>query len=87
MITTTSKNNSFICVEEVCEDTITNCMGGTARVIQQVHPLRKYLQELWVNISLFLEADKWDHNVTLRIGESSHYTMKMHDIEARWRNK
>ena len=86
MITTNSKNDAFICVEELCNDTITNCMECKARVEQQVHPLRRFLHNLWINIRLFLGTDRWDNAVTLQRGDS-HYTMKMKDIESRWRNK
>ena len=84
MITST-KNSSLICVEEVCAEQVSRCLECNAQVVQQVHPLRKYLHDLWISIRLFLEADKWDHIVTLKMGDS-HYTMKMDDIEARWRN-
>ena len=86
MITTTSKNKSFICVEELCDDTISNCMECKAHVEQQVHPIKQYLRDLWINIRLFLGTDRWNNSVTLKMGDS-HYTMKMEDIEARWRNK
>lgn len=86
MITSTSKNNSFLCVKDVCDDQIMSCLECKAHAEQQVHPLKKFLRDLWINIRLFLETDKWDHNVTLKVGDS-HYTMKMDDIEARWRNR
>jgi hypothetical protein len=85
MITTT-KNNSFICAEEICDRQIIGCLKCNAPVEQEVHPVKKYLRALWLNIRLFLETDKWDHNITLKIGDS-HYTMKMEDIESRWRNQ
>jgi hypothetical protein len=55
-------------------------------VEQQVHPLRKVIHTLWINIRHFFETDKWEHIVSLKVGDS-HYMMKMDDIEARWRNK
>ena len=81
---TTSKNNSFTCVEQACENQEMRCPACDLPVEQQVHFLRKYLHDLWINIRLFLETDKWDHGVTLKVGDS-HYTMKMDEIEARWR--
>jgi len=86
MITTNSKKNSFMCVDGICIDQIANCQKCIAHVEQQVHPLRRYLLELWINIRLFLGTDRWDRAVTLQRGDS-HYTMKMEDIESRWRNK
>jgi hypothetical protein len=83
---TTSKNNSYKCVEDLCMDQVTRCQECTAHLEQQVHPLRKYLNNLWIHIRLFLGTDRWDRSVTLERGYS-HYTMKMEDIEARWRNK
>jgi hypothetical protein len=44
------------------------------------------LHELWINVRNFIGADRWDRTVTLQRGDS-HYTMKMEDIEARWRNR
>ncbi len=82
---TTSKNNSFVCVENICEEQIPGCLEEKDHADQQVYLIRKYLHDLWINIRLFLETDKWDHIVTLKMGDS-HYTMKMDDIEARWRN-
>lgn len=86
MITITRKNNSLICLEESCDNQLMRCPESDLPVERPVHPLRKYLHDLWLNIRLFLETDKWDHNVTLKVGDS-HYTMKMDDIEARWRNR
>jgi hypothetical protein len=84
MITSTRKNNSFVCVEQPCDSQVMCRPESDLSVEQQVHPLRKYLHDLWVNIRLFLETDKWEHHVTLKVGDS-HYTMKMDEIEARWR--
>jgi len=86
MVTATSKNNSFICIEEICNEQVTSCQECNAHVEQQVHPLRKVIHTLWINIRLFFETDKWEHIVSLKVGDS-HYMMKMDDIEARWRNK
>ena len=86
MVTATSKNNSFICIEEICNEQVTSCQECDAHVEQQVHPLRKVIHTLWINIRLFLGTDRWDRAVTLQRGDS-HYTMKMEDIESRWRNK
>lgn len=84
MVTTSSKNNSFICVQDVCDDQIVNCAECQANVDQKVQ-LKKHLHDLWINIQLFFETDKWDHDVTLKVGDS-YYMMKMEDIEAKWRN-
>jgi hypothetical protein len=86
MITTTSKNNSFICVEDVCDGRMVSCLECDAHVEQQTHPLKQHLHELWINIRLFLGTDRWNRAVTLQRGDS-HYTMKVEDIEARWRNR
>jgi hypothetical protein len=86
MINTGSKNNSFMCVEDICADQIKSCQKCTAHVEQRVHPLGKYVHDLWISIRLFLGTDRWDHAVTLQRGDS-HYTMKMEEIEARWRNR
>ena len=86
MVTATSKNNSFICIEEICNEQVTSCQECNAHVEQQVHLLRKVIHTLWINIRLFFETDKWEHIVSLKVGDS-HYMMKMDDIEARWRNK
>jgi hypothetical protein len=82
----TSKNNSLICAETFCDDPINRCLECKAHVEQQVHPLKKYLHNFWLNTRLFLGTDRWNRAVTLQRGYS-HYTMKMEDIEARWRNK
>ncbi len=84
MVTTSSKNNSLICAQDVCGDQIVNCAECRANVDQKVQ-LKKYVRDLWMNIRLFFETDKWEHRVTLKVGDS-HYTMKMEDIEDRWRN-
>lgn len=84
MVTTSSKNNSFLCVPEVCDDQIVNCAECRANVDRKVQ-LKESLHELWINIRLFFEKDKWEHQVTLKMGDS-YYTMKEEDIEARWRN-
>jgi hypothetical protein len=86
MITTTSKNNSFNCVEDVCAGQDMSCRECNVPVSEQIHPLRKYLRSLWQNIRLFVEANKWGPIVTLKVGDS-HYMMKMDEIEARWRNQ
>jgi hypothetical protein len=86
MVTATSKNNSFICVEEICNEQVTNCQECRAQAEPQIHPLKKVIHTLWINIRLFFETDKWDHIVTLKVG-ASHYTMKMDEIEKRWRNQ
>jgi hypothetical protein len=86
MITSTSKNNSFICVEDICDHRMIDALECSEQVEPRVHLLKKYLRDLWINIRLFLETDKWEHIVTLKMGDS-HYTMKMDDIEARWRNR
>jgi hypothetical protein len=86
MITSTRKNNTLICMEHPCDNQAVRCPESDLPVEQQARPLRKYLHDLWVNIRLFVEADKWDHQVTLKVGDS-HYTMKMDEIEARWRNR
>jgi len=83
---TTSKNKSFLCVEEICEEQIMHCLECRAQVEKKVHPLKKYLRDLWINIRLFLEANKWEEIVTLKLGDS-HYTMKVDEIEKRWRNQ
>ena len=84
MITSTRKNNSLVCVEQPCDSQVMRYPESDLSVEQPVHPFRKYLHELWVNIRLFFETDKWDHHVTLKVGDS-HYTMRMDEIEARWR--
>ena len=82
---TTSKNNSFVCAREICDNEIQHCMECKAQAEEKAHPLIKYLYELWINIRLFLGTDRWDNSVTLQ-NNYSHYTMKKEDIEARWRN-
>jgi hypothetical protein len=84
MITSPSKNNSF-CVEEICNDPLKGCLQGNAQAEQQIHPLRRYLLALWIHIRLFLETDKWESIVSLRVGDSQ-YIIRMEDIESRWRN-
>jgi len=86
MITTNSKNNSFTCIDEICINQIASCEKCAARAEQQVHPLANFLQAFWINIRLFLGTDRWNNAITLQRGDS-HYTMKMEDIESRWRNK
>lgn len=84
MITSTSKNNSFICVEEICTDSLEGCLQENSHAEGQIHPLRRYLRALWIHIRLFLETDKWEHIVSLRVGDSQ-YMIRMEDIESRWR--
>lgn len=84
MVTTSSKNSSFLCVQDTCDDRIVNCAECHANVDQKVQA-RKFLRDLWINIRLFFDTDKWEHHVTFKVGDS-HYTMKMEDIETRWRN-
>ena len=84
MVTTSSKNNSFICVQDVCDDQIVNCAECHANVDQKAQ-FTASLRKLWINIRLYFEKDKWEHQVTLKLGDS-YYTMKKEDIEARWRN-
>ncbi len=86
MVTTSSKNNSFICVQDVCDDRIVNCAECHANVNENVYPFKKYLHKLWINMRLFFEADKWEHDVPLKVGDS-YYMMKMEDIESRWRDR
>jgi hypothetical protein len=83
---TTSKNNSFQCAREICDEQIQHCMECKALAEEKVHPLKRYLRDLWSNIRLFLGTDRWDKSVTLQMNHS-HYTMKKEDIEARWRNR
>ncbi len=84
MVTTSSKNNSFMCLQDVCDDQIVNCAECPANVDQKAQ-FKKALRDLWSNIHLFFETDKWEHDVTLKVGDS-YYMMKMDDIESRWRN-
>ena len=86
MITSTSKNNSFICVDKICSQQIENCLECCAPVEQQAISLKQYLYDRWSSIRLFLGTDRWERSVTLQRGDS-HYTMKMDEIEARWRNQ
>jgi hypothetical protein len=86
MITNTSKKNSFVCTEDFCSPQSMTTEKCNPRAEKQAHPLRIYLYNLWLNIRHFLGTDRWNRAVTLERGYS-HYTMKMEDIEARWRNK
>ncbi len=86
MITSPSKNNSLICVDEICDRQIEHCLEDSAPVEPRANPLKRNLGGLWLNIRLFFETDKWKHHVTLKVGDS-HYTMRMDEIEARWRNR
>lgn len=81
MVNSSSKNNSFMCAETICE---TRCPECDRDVVENTHPFKKYLHDLRLSIRVFFETDKWEHNVTLKVGDS-HYTMKMEDIESRWR--
>jgi hypothetical protein len=82
MITTSSKNECFLRVNEICEEQILEC--SKYDVNQNVHPFKNFLRALRLNIRLFFETDKWEPTVTLKVGDS-HYTLKMDDIESRWR--
>lgn len=83
MVNTSCQNDSFMCVENIRETRCEECELDTA---ETAHPLKQYLHDLWINIRLFFETDKWEHIVTLKMGDS-HYTIKMEDIESRWRNR
>jgi hypothetical protein len=80
MVSTSSQDNSFICVENICD---AHCQERN--IVATAHPVKKYLRDLLLNIRLFFEMDKWEPTVTLKVGDS-YYTMKMEDIESRWRN-
>ncbi len=86
MITSTSKNNSFICVEDLCMDQGMSCPECADPVEQQGSSIKTFLRDLWFNIRLFVGTDKWGRDATLKVGDS-HYTMRMDEIEARWRNR
>ena len=85
MVTSPSKNQSFICAMDICDDKIASCLECNTNAAENVHPLKKLIHDLWINIRLFFETDKWKPTVTLKVGDS-HYTMKMDDIESRWRD-
>jgi hypothetical protein len=84
MVTTSSKNEAFLCVQDVCDDRIVNCAECHVNVDQKAQ-LKKSLRGLWSHIRLFFETDKWEHDVPFKVGDS-YYMMKMDDIESRWRN-
>jgi hypothetical protein len=86
MITSNSKNNSFICVDKISSQQIEHCLECSAPEERQASALKQYLYDLWSGIRLFLGTDRWGRSVTLQRGDS-HYTMKMDEIEARWRNQ
>jgi hypothetical protein len=86
MITTISKNSSLVCGENLGIDRLMSCQECTEPVEQQVSPLKRFLGDLWLNIRLFVGTDRWGRDVTLKVGDS-HYTMRMDEMEARWRNR
>ena len=85
MITNTSKNNSFMCSEDLCVDQTKNCQMA-ANVVEQQSSIKKYLRELWLNLRLFAGTDRWGRDITLKAGDA-HYTMRMDEVESRWRTK
>jgi hypothetical protein len=72
-------------VQDVCENYPVEIRECNTAAVENVHPLRKLLRDLWINIRLFLETDKWESIVTLKVGDS-HRMLNMDDIESRWRN-
>jgi len=85
MISSTSKNNSFICVEGLCDEQIRGCSEHDVQVKPQVHLLKKFLGDLWIHFLLFLGTDRWGDMLSLKVGDS-HYTVRMDDIQNRWRH-
>lgn len=83
MVTSTSKNNAFICTENTCES---RCQGCQSNEAENVQPNNMFLRQLWINIKLFFETDKWEPIVTFKVGDS-YIVRKMDDIESQWRNK
>ncbi len=83
---TTSKNNSFLYVEDLCKDQIVSCQLSEVSAEQQASPIKKFLADLWNNIRLFAGTDRWGRDATLKVGDS-HYTMRMDEIQSRWRNQ
>jgi hypothetical protein len=71
-------------MQDACEDPILEYQRYEVSVKQNIHPLKRFLRSLWLNLKLFFETDKWEPTVTLKVGDS-HYMMKMDDIEKRWR--
>ncbi len=83
---TTSKNNSFLCVEDLCKDQGVSCPLSEDSAEQQASSIKKFLGDLWSNIRLFAGTDRWGRDATLKVGDS-HYTMRMDEIQSRWRNQ
>ncbi len=84
MITSTSKNNSILCVEELCEAQINNCLEAINPVQERIHPIRKFLHEMLVHFLLFLGTDRWEDMISPKVGDSRY--MRMDDIQNRWRH-
>ena len=85
MITTSSKNNSLISVEAICEEQLNRCLESIAPVQQRGHPIKKFLGDLLIHFLLFLGTDRWGDMLSLKVGDS-HYMMRMDDIQNRWRH-
>ncbi|MGE5377955.1 MAG: hypothetical protein ACM3XO_23080 [Bacteroidota bacterium] len=83
---TTSKTNSLVCVEEICEEQVNRCLECIAPVQHQVNPLKRFLRDLLIHFLLFLGTDRWEEMVSLKVGDS-HYMMRMDDIQNRWRHQ
>jgi hypothetical protein len=83
---TTSKNNSFLCAREICDNEILHCMECKERAEGKVHPFKRQLRDLWMGIRLFLGTDRWNNAITQQRGYS-HYTMKQEELEKRWRHQ
>jgi hypothetical protein len=82
---TTSKNNSLVCVEDICEEQVNRCRECIGPVQHQVNPFKRFLRDLLIHFLLFLGTDRWEEMVSLKVGDS-HYMMRMDDIQNRWRH-
>ena len=84
MSTTTSKNDSFTCVEGVGDNLTIRCPEDQAYAKQDLRPLQRFLRDLGMQMLLFLGTDRWEGIVSLKMGDSL-YMMRMDDIQNRWR--
>lgn len=85
MVTLSSKCKPFLCIGESYVEQTLELSQRNVDLKWNYHPLIKLRHDLRIHARLFMETNKWDPIVTLKVGDAQHL-FRMDDIESRWRN-
>ena len=85
MVNISSKCKPFSYIGDVYAEQTLSLSQRDVAWRQSYHPLIQLLHDFRIHARLFMETNKWDPIVTLKVGDAQHL-FRMDDIESRWRN-